>query len=106
MQLIPAKIWKFQISTKIFKRLSLLPQFASHCHEKTIIKSDLGRYTGWFCAHRLESSQRKELQLGKCLHEIQLWGIFSVGDQGERAHYGWCHPWAGAGSLGFSKRAS
>ena len=26
-------------------------------------------------------SQRKELQLGKCLHEIQLWGIFSVGDK-------------------------
>jgi hypothetical protein len=27
-------------------------------------------------------SQRKELQLGKCLHENQLWGIFSISDQG------------------------
>ena len=32
--------------------------------------------------HRLELSQRKELQLGKCLHEIQLWDIFSISDQG------------------------
>jgi hypothetical protein len=31
---------------------------------------------------QLESSQRKELQLGQCLHEIQLWGIFSISDQG------------------------
>ena len=34
-----------------------------------------GHRTGWFCVstcHRLELSQRKELQLGKCLHEIQL----------------------------------
>ena len=40
--------------------------------------------TGWFSVstwHRLELSQRKELQLGKCLHEIQLWGIFSISDQ-------------------------
>jgi hypothetical protein len=39
----------------------------------------------WFCVstwHKLELSQRKELQLGKCLHEIQLWGIFSISDQG------------------------
>jgi hypothetical protein len=37
-------------------------------------------YTGWFCVstwHRLELSQKKELQLGKCLHEIQLWVVFS-----------------------------
>jgi hypothetical protein len=30
---------------------------------------------GWFCVsaqHRLELSQRKELQVRKCLHEIQL----------------------------------
>ena len=62
--------------------------------------------TGWFCVstwHRLELSQRKELQLGKCLHEIQLWGIFSISVQGERAHFGWCHPWAG--SLRLYKRA-
>ena len=32
-------------------------------------------------SHRLELSQRKELQL-KCLHEIQLHGIFSISDQG------------------------
>ena len=31
----------------------------------------------------LELSQKKELQLVKCLHEIQLWGIFSISDQGE-----------------------
>jgi hypothetical protein len=30
---------------------------------------------------QLELSQRKELQLGKCLHEIQLWGMFSISDQ-------------------------
>jgi hypothetical protein len=41
-------------------------------------------YTGWFCVNltQLELSQRKELQLRKCLHEIQLWGIFSISDQG------------------------
>jgi hypothetical protein len=33
---------------------------------------------------QLVLSQRKELQLGKYLHEIQLWGIFSISDQGER----------------------
>jgi hypothetical protein len=27
---------------------------------------------------QLELSWRKELQLRKCLHEIQLWGIFSI----------------------------
>jgi hypothetical protein len=32
--------------------------------------------------HKLELSQGKELQLRKCLHEIQLWGIFSISDQG------------------------
>ena len=31
---------------------------------------------------QLELSQRKELQVRKCLHEIQLWGIFSISDQG------------------------
>jgi hypothetical protein len=31
--------------------------------------------------HKLELSQRKELQVRKCLHEIQLWGIFSISDQ-------------------------
>ena len=36
----------------------------------------------------------------KCLHEIQLWGIFSISDQVGRAHCGWCHAWAGVlGSL-------
>jgi hypothetical protein len=46
--------------------------------------------------HMLELSQRKELQLGKCFHEIQLWGIFSISDQGGRAPCGWCHLWAGS----------
>jgi hypothetical protein len=34
----------------------------------------LGPCTGWFCVNltQLELLQRKELQLGKCLHEIQL----------------------------------
>jgi hypothetical protein len=54
--------------------------------------------------HRLELPQRKELQVEKCLHEIQLWGIFSVADQGEKAHFGWYHPWDG--SPGFYKKAS
>jgi hypothetical protein len=65
----------------------------------------LARCTGWFCVstwHKLELSQRKELQLGKCLYEIQLWGIFSISDQGGRAHCGWWHLWAG--SFGFYKR--
>jgi hypothetical protein len=53
---------------------------------------------------QLELSQRKEHQLGKCLHEIQLWGIFSVSDQGGKTHCGWYHLWAG--SLGFYKKAS
>jgi hypothetical protein len=45
----------------------------------------------------------KELQLGKYLHEIQLWDIFSISDQGGKAPCGWDHLWAG--SLGFYKRA-
>ena len=53
---------------------------------------------------RLELSQRKEHQLGKCLHEIQLQGIFSISDQGGKAHCGWYHLWIG--SLGFYKKAS
>jgi hypothetical protein len=32
--------------------------------------------------HKLELPQRKELQLRKCLHEIQLWNIFSISDRG------------------------
>jgi hypothetical protein len=46
--------------------------------------------------HRLELSQRKELQLGKCFHETQLQSIFSISDQGGRSPYGWCHLWAGS----------
>jgi hypothetical protein len=53
--------------------------------------------------HKLELSQRKELQLRKCLHEIQLWGIFSISDQEGRSPCGWDHLWAG--SLGFYKKA-
>jgi hypothetical protein len=44
--------------------------------------------------HRLELSQRKELHLGKCLHEIQLQGIFSISDLAGRSPCGWCHLWA------------
>ena len=74
-----------------------------------LMKTGTSRYTictGWFYVsswHKLELSQRKELQLRKCLHEIQLWGIFSISDQGGKAPYGWCHLWAGC--LGFYKRA-
>jgi hypothetical protein len=62
--------------------------------------------TGWFYVstwHRLGLSQRKELQLGKCLHEIQLQGIYSISDQGGKAPCGWDNLWVG--SLGFYKRA-
>jgi hypothetical protein len=55
--------------------------------------------TGWFYVstwHRLKLSLRKELQLGKCLQEIQLWVIFSISDQGGRSSCGWGHPWAGS----------
>ena len=34
--------------------------------------------------------------MGKCLHEIQLWGIFSTSDQGGRAPCEWDHLWAGS----------
>ena len=40
-----------------------------------ILKYNIRICTGRFCVstwHRLELYQRKELQLGKCLHEIQL----------------------------------
>ena len=45
---------------------------------------------------QLELSQRKELQLRKCLHEIQLQGSFSISDQGGKAPCGWDHLWAGS----------
>jgi hypothetical protein len=60
-------------------------------------QSQKGNCTGWFSVstwHRLELSQRKEFQLGKCFHEIQLWDVFSISDQGGRAPCGWCHLWA------------
>jgi hypothetical protein len=65
----------------------------------------LSRCTGWYYVstwHRLKLSQRKELQLGKYLHEIQLWDIFSISDQGGKAPCEWDHLWAD--SLGFYKR--
>jgi hypothetical protein len=34
--------------------------------------------------------------LRKCLHEIQLQGIFSISDQGGKAPCGWDHLWAGS----------
>ena len=42
--------------------------------------------TGWFCVstwHRLELSQRKEFQLGKCLHDTQLWAFSQLVIKGE-----------------------
>ena len=42
---------------------------------------------------QMELSQRKELQLRKCLHEIQVWGVFSISDQVGRAPCGWYHLW-------------
>jgi hypothetical protein len=47
---------------------------------------------------QLELPQGKELQLGKCLHEIQLEGISSISDEGGKAPCGWYH--LEAGSLG------
>jgi hypothetical protein len=52
---------------------------------------------------QLKLSQGKEPSLRKCLHEIQLWGIFSINGQGGKAPCGWDHLWAG--SLGFYKKA-
>ena len=53
---------------------------------------------GWFCVNltQLELSQRKERQLRKCLHEIQVKGIFSISDHEWEVHCRWCHPWAGS----------
>ena len=34
--------------------------------------------------------------VGKCLHEIQLSGIFSISDQGGKAPCGWDHLWSGS----------
>jgi hypothetical protein len=45
---------------------------------------------------QMELSQRKELQLRKCLHENQLLGIFSISDQGGKACCGWDHLWVGS----------
>jgi hypothetical protein len=54
---------------------------------------------------QLELLQRKEPPLRKCLHGIQIYGIFfQLVIKGGRAHCGWCHPWAG--SPGFYKKAS
>jgi hypothetical protein len=46
----------------------------------------------------------KGASVGKCLHELQLQSIFSITDQGGRAHCGWCHPWTG--SLRFYKKVT
>jgi hypothetical protein len=86
-----------------------LPALPGHCevHKHTVWDLTHNRCTGRFCVstwHKLELSQRKEPPLRKCLHEIQLWGIFSISDQGGKAPWGWCHPWAG--NLGFYKKAS
>jgi hypothetical protein len=86
----------------IILEASVMPH---HVHAYHVTKLTI--CTGWFCVStwlKLELSQSKEVRLGKCFHEIQLWGIFFVGDQGGRAHYEWYHLWAG--SLGFCKRAS
>jgi hypothetical protein len=49
-----------------------------------------------FVSTWLELSQIKELQLGKCLHQIQLQGISSISDQVGTSPFGWCHLWAGS----------
>jgi hypothetical protein len=52
----------------------------------------------WLVLHvnltQLELSQRKELQLRKCFHEIQLQGTFSISDEGGMAPCGWDRLWA------------
>jgi hypothetical protein len=35
--------------------------------------------------HKLELSERREPQLGRCLLKIQLWGIFLIRDWREKA---------------------
>ena len=50
--------------------------------------TDDSLHPGWFCVatwHKLKSSERKVPQLRKCLHKVQLWGIFSNSDQWGRA---------------------
>jgi hypothetical protein len=46
---------------------------------------------------QLELSQRKEPPLRKCLHEIQVYSIFSISDQGgrDKLTVGGAIPWAG-----------
>jgi hypothetical protein len=54
---------------------------------KATLNKGLGNQLYWLvlCVNltQLESSQRKKLQVRKCLHEIQLKGIYSIGGQGE-----------------------
>jgi hypothetical protein len=61
-----------------------LSQFKSNLQEMTKTLTICTICTGWVCVNltQLELPQRKELQLRKCLHEIQLWGIFSISDLG------------------------
>jgi hypothetical protein len=54
--------------------------------------------TGW------NYHREKELQVRKYLHDIQLYGIFLISDQDERASCGRSHFWAC--SLWFYKKAS
>jgi hypothetical protein len=59
--------------------------FSTHQRKVFLIFKNLYSVLAGFVStwHRLELSQRKELQLKKCLHEIQLWDIFSISDQEE-----------------------
>jgi hypothetical protein len=54
--------------------------------------------TGW-SYHR-----ERTFRWGSASMRSSCGAFFSVGDQGGRAYYGWCHSWAG--SLGFYRRAS
>ena len=96
---------------RIYRNIHTHTEIHACTHRHTFTQTYIYSYiyaecTGWFRVsiwHRLELSQRKELQLEKCLHEIQLWGISSISDQQGRAPCGKYHPWTG--SPGFYKRA-
>ena len=40
--------------------------------------------------------RERSFSWGKYLHEIQLWCIFSISDQGGKAPCGWDHIWDGS----------
>jgi hypothetical protein len=61
-----------------------------------IYKIDCSVY--WLVLCQLDTARvitEKGASLRKCLHEIELLGIFSISDQGGKAPCGWDHLWAG-----------